>query len=293
MFKRLALALAALMLLATPAGAATRQIAFMTDFDTKDDAVAICKAVMDQIAPGVHVLDVTHTVEPYNVAEAARFIAGTSAYLPDDAVFVVVVDPGVGSTRKAIIAKSAKGQMFVLPDNGLLTLVQDRDSIIAAREITNPAWMIGAKLSSTFHGRDIFSPAAAHLAKGDDWTSAGPELDVKALVRLDLHDAKLTAKGIEAEAIGTDGPYGNLILNLPAETFAKLGYKLGDKVAVTLDGKLHTVPFVRTFSDVPVGADLLYVDSRGRLSLGLNQRNFAETYKLGQGAKAFIPLKAN
>jgi S-adenosylmethionine hydrolase len=170
------------------------------------------------------------------------------------------------------------GQFFVLPDNGLLTFIQDRDGIVEAREIANPAWMIGSGISSTFHGRDIFSPAGAHLARGDDWTTAGPALDVAKLVRLDLKNATVDATGLHGQVVGTDGPFGNLVLNVPAETFAQLGYKLGDRVPVTLDGKHFVVPFVKTFSDVPVGKELLYIDSRGRLSLGINQRNFAETY---------------
>lgn len=293
MKRRLLALVSALLLFAAPAMAAPlRVVGFMTDFDLKDDAVAICKAVMDQVAPGVRILDITHAVEPYNIAQAARFLAGTAPYLPADAVMVVVVDPGVGSARKAIIAKSRRGQFFVLPDNGLLTLVQDADGLVGAREITNPVWMIGAKRSSTFHGRDIFSPAAAHLARGDDWTQAGPIVDVAKLVRLDRKAATVDAAGARAEAIGTDGPYGNLILNLTAEQFAPLGYVLGDVVALDVDGKAHAVPFVRTFSDVPVGKELLYVDSRGRMSLGVNEANFAETFKVGEGAKVVIPRKA-
>ncbi|MGA0602761.1 SAM hydrolase/SAM-dependent halogenase family protein [Caulobacter sp. KR2-114] len=277
--------------LARAQGAPLKLIGFMTDFDTKDDAVAICKAVMDGVAPGVRIIDITHTVEPYNIAEAARFLAGTAPYFPKDAVFVVVVDPGVGSTRKAIIARSKVGQYFVVPDNGVLTLVADRDGIEAAHEITNVAWMIGEKRSSTFHGRDIFSPTAAHLARGDDWTTAGPALEVSQLVRLDLHSAALSDKGIEAEVIGLDGPYGNLVLNLPAETFAKLGYAIGDTVPVTLAGKAYAFPFEHTFSDVPEGKPLFYIDSRGRLSVAVNQGNFSEVYKVGEGAKLFIPRK--
>jgi S-adenosylmethionine hydrolase len=239
----------------------------------------------------VRIIDITHQVTPFDIAEGARFIAGSAPYFPKDAVFVGVVDPGVGSSRKAIIAKSKVGQFFVVPDNGLLTLVQDRDGIKAVREITNPDWMIGTKLSSTFHGRDIFSPAGAHLARGDDWTQAGPELDVSKLVRLDIHYATIDDKGMHAEVIGTDGPFGNLVLNVPADTFAKLGYTLGDTVPVMLDGKNYEFPFHKTFSDVPVGKPLFYIDSRGRLSLGINQRNFAETYKVGASAKLFIPKK--
>ncbi len=294
LFAFLALGLAVIAVgpsMAQPAGPPTRTIGFMTDFALTDDSVAICKAVMEGVAPGVHILDITHVVEPYNIAEAARYLAGAAPYFPKDAVFIVVVDPGVGSTRKAIIAKSASGQYFVLPDNGILTLVQDQSGIVGARQITNPAWMIGAKTSSTFHGRDIFSPTAAHLARGDDWNQAGPALDVAKLVRLDLKSATFTEQGVTAQVIGTDGPYGNLVLNLPSETFAKAGYGLGDLVPIVLDGKPYRIPFVKTFSDVPVGQPLLYIDSRGRLSLGLNQRNFAETYKVPDGATLSIPRK--
>jgi hypothetical protein len=267
-------------------------IGFMTDFDVKDDAVGICKAVMDGVAPGVRIIDITHQSEPYNIAMGARFLAGSAPYFPKDAVFVVVIDPTVGSKRKAIVARSRIGQIFVLPDNGLLTLVQDRDGIVEAHEITNPAWMIGTGISSTFHGRDIFSPAGAHAARGDDMAQAGPTLDVTKLVRLDLHNATIESDGLHGVVIGTDGPFGNLVLNVPAETFRQLGYTLGETVPVTLDGKTYAFPFVKTFSDVPVGKDLFYIDSRGRLSIGINQRNFSETYKVGEGASLLIPRKS-
>ena len=270
---------------------ATKVIGFMTDFDVKDDAVGICKAVMDGVAPGVHIIDITHQSQPFNIAMGARFLAGSAPYFPKDAVFVVVIDPTVGSTRKAIIAKSKVGQLFILPDNGLLTLVQDRDGIAEAHEITNPAWMIGSGISSTFHGRDIFSPAGAHAARGDDFAQAGPSLDLTKLVRIEIQNATVDAEGLHGQVIGTDGPFGNLVLNVPAETFAQLGYKLGDKVPVTLDGKRYVFPFVKTFSDVPVGKELFYIDSRGRLSLGIDQGNFSETYKVGEGAELTIPKK--
>jgi S-adenosylmethionine hydrolase len=274
-----------------PAHHDTKVIGFMTDFDVKDDAVGICKAVMDGVAPGVRIIDLTHQSEPFNIAMGARFLAGSAPYFPKDAVFVVVIDPTVGSKRKAIIAKSKVGQLFILPDNGLLTLVQDRDGIAEVHEITNPAWMIGSGISSTFHGRDIFSPAAAHAARGDDFTQAGPAIDPAKLVRLDLHNATVDATGLSGEVIGTDGPFGNLVLNVPAETFAQLGYSLGDQVSVKLAGKDYTMPFVKTFSDVPVGNDLFYIDSRGRLSIGINQGNFSDHYKIPKDAKLTIPHK--
>src|SRR5246500_3281664 len=141
---------------ATPARKPT--IVFMTDFGTANDAVAICRAVMFGIAPDVRITDITHQVTPFQIEEASRFLAGVTPYYPPGTVFLVVVDPGVGTSRKAVIVKSRKGQFFVLPDNGLITPVLDRDGLASAREITNQAWMIESPISSTFHGRDIFSP---------------------------------------------------------------------------------------------------------------------------------------
>ena len=149
-------------------------IVFMTDFGTANDAVAICKAVMIGIAPDARIMDITHQVTPYQIAEASRLLSGVTPYYPAGTVFVIVVDPGVGTSRKAVIVKTKKGQYFVVPDNGLMTPIVDTDGLEGAREITNPAWMIGDKISSTFHGRDIFSPPGAHLAEGEDWTVGRP-----------------------------------------------------------------------------------------------------------------------
>ena len=246
-------------------------IVFMTDFGLIDDSVAICKAVMLRLDPSVRIMDITHQVTPYSILDGARFLAGTTPYYGPGTVFVVVIDPGVGSSRKAIVAKSRLGQYFVVPDNGLLTMVEDRDGILEAREITNPEWMIGSNLSSTFHGRDIFSPVGAHLARGDDWTQVGPV--APKLVRLDLKTAKMTAAGLSGEIIATDGPYGNLITNIEAGQFTELGYGFGDQVNFTIHGRPYTMRFVRTFSAVAKGEALLYIDSRGRLAIAINQGN--------------------
>ena len=274
------------------AGASTKPIptiVFMTDFGTVDDSVAICKGVMYSIAPEVRIVDLTHQVTPFSILDGARFLYGATAYYPAGTVFVVVIDPTVGSARKAVVVKSKRGQYFVLPDNGLMTLVQDRDGIESAREITNRDWMIGAALSSTFHGRDIFSPAGAHLARGDDWANVGPELDVSKLVRLDIVPAKLDESGLSGEVIATDGPFGNLVTNISGDDFLKLGYARGRTVHVTVGKNEMDIPFVRTFSDVPLKQPLLYIDSRGRLGLAVNQESFAATYGVKPPVTIFIP----
>jgi S-adenosylmethionine hydrolase len=264
-------------------------IVFMTDFGTANDAVAICRAVIYGIAPDARLTDITHQVTPFSIEEASRFLYGVTPYYPANTVFLIVVDPGVGTTRKAIIAKSKKGQYFVAPDNGVLTPTLDRDGFDSAREITNQNWMIQAAVSSTFHGRDIFSPAAAHLAAGWDYNLVGPALPE--LVRLTTKTAAVTEKGIEGDLIGLDDPFGSLITDISREDFQKLGYVVGDKAPVQINKKPVTLPYGRTFMDVPVGDSLLYIDSRGRVGIAVNQGNYAKKFNVEIPGTIFIPTK--
>ncbi|HXY26219.1 MAG TPA: SAM-dependent chlorinase/fluorinase [Candidatus Acidoferrum sp.] len=269
--------------------AARPTIVFMTDFGTANDAVAICKAVMLEIAPDARIMDITHQVMPFSIEEGSRFLEAVTPYYPAGTVFAVVVDPGVGTSRKAVIVKSKKGQYFVLPDNGLITPVIDRDGLDSAREITNPHWMIQAPVSSTFHGRDIFSPAAAHLAAGWDFTLVGPE--VPQLVRLNPKTPTIAENGITGDIIGLDDPFGSLITDVPGEEFKKLGYVLGDKLVVEINKKPVTLPFVKTFMDVPVGDTLLFIDSRDRVSIAVNQASYAKKFNVEPPGTVFIPRK--
>jgi S-adenosyl-L-methionine hydrolase (adenosine-forming) len=264
-------------------------IVFMTDFGTANDAVAICKAVIAGIAPDARITDITHQVTPFQIEEASRFLYGVTPYYPAGTVFLVVVDPGVGTSRKAIIVKTKKGQFFVLPDNGLVSAVVDRDGLAGAREITNQSWMIQAAVSSTFHGRDIFSPAAAHLAESWDYTIAGPE--VPQLVRLTPKTPSIEDKGVTGDVIGLDDPFGSLITDITREDFEKLGYALDDKIAVQINKKPVTLPYVKTFMNVAVGDSLLYIDSRGRVAIAVNQGNYSKKFAVEPPATIFIPKK--
>jgi S-adenosylmethionine hydrolase len=261
----------------------------MTDFGVANDAVAICKAVMLSIAPDVRIMDITHQVTPYSIEEGARFLAGVTPYYPAGTVFAVVVDPGVGTSRRAIIVKSKNDQLFVLPDNGLITPVIDRDGLDSAREITNQTWMIQAPVSSTFHGRDIFSPVAAHLAAGWDYRLVGPE--VSELVRLTPKVSTTTDKGINGDIIALDDPFGSLITDIPAAEFKNLGYSVGDKLQILVNNKAVTLPYMKTFMDVPVGEILLYIDSRGRVGIAINEGNFSKKFNIEPHSSIFIPRK--
>jgi hypothetical protein len=264
-------------------------IVFMTDFGTANDAVALCKAVMLSIAPDARIMDITHQVTPFQIEEGARNLEAVSPYYPAGTVFVAVIDPGVGTSRKAIIVKTKKGQYFVLPDNGLITPVIDRDGLDSAREITNQGWMIQAAISSTFHGRDIFSPAGAHLAAGWDFNLAGPV--VSELVRLSPKTSTTTDKGIDGDIIALDDPFGSLITDIPASEFKKLGYSLGDKFRIEINKKAVVLPYMKTFMDVPVGDVLLYIDSRGRVGIAINQGNYSKKFGVEPPGTISIPRK--
>jgi S-adenosyl-L-methionine hydrolase (adenosine-forming) len=278
-------------LLAQQSAAQPPTVVFMTDFGVVDDSVALCKGVMYGITPNLRIVDLTHQVNAFSIRDGALFLFGASPYFLAGTVFVAVVDPGVGSSRKAVVVKTKRGQFFVLPDNGLMTMVEDRDGIENIREITNPDWMVGAKISSTFHGRDIFSPVGAHLARGDDWTQVGPV--VKELVRLDLKPATVDDKGLTGEVVALDGPFGNLVTNISADDFMKLGYRRGDKLKVTIARREVEMPFVNTFSDVPLKQPLLFIDSRGRASFAVNQASFAAVYGIEPPQPVFIPRKSH
>ena len=265
-------------------------IVFMTDFGTANDAVAICKAVMLSVAPDARIMDITHQVTPFQIEEGARFLEAVSPYYPAGTVFVTVVDPGVGTSRKAVIVKSKKGQYFVLPDNGLISPVLDRDGLESAREITNPNWMIQSAISSTFHGRDIFSPAGAHLAAGWEFNLVGPE--VPQLVRLSPKTSITSDKGIAGNIIALDDPFGSLVTDIPGDEFKKLGYAFGDKIRLDINKKPVTLPFVKTFMDVPVGDSLLFIDSRDRVSIAVNQGSYSKKFNVEPPGAIFIPRKA-
>ena len=262
----------------------------MTDFGTVDDSVPICKGVMYSILPDVRIVDLSHQVTPFSILDGARFLYGASPYFPAGTVFVVVIDPGVGSTRKAVIIKSKRGQYFVLPDNGLITLVADRDGLESAREITNPSWMIG-KASHRHFTAATFFLRPARIRSRRRLERSRPSTRSEVLVHLDLAAPSVDDKGLHGEVIATDGPFGNLVTNVDAEQFLKLGYQRGDTVPLMLGDKKIDLKFVKTFSDVPLKTPLIYIDSRGRFALAVNQGSFAANYGIKPPMKFTVARK--
>jgi len=275
--------------LGEPAGGELPPVVFLTDFGTADDAVAICKGVMLGLAPRLRIVDLTHEVPPFSVRDGARLLVGPTPYYPAGTVFLAVVDPGVGGARRAIVARSRRSQYFVLPDNGLVTLVAARDGLEEVREIANPGWTRTGTVTPTFHGRDLFAPVAARIARGDDWRDVGPVVETP--VRLELAGVSLGADGLVGEVVALDGRFGNLLTNVEAADFNALGWAAGDRVGVRVGTRELTLPFVRTFAEVPEGAPLLYVDSRERIALAVNRGSFGKKYGVAVPTRIVIRRK--
>lgn len=250
---------------------------FLTDFGTQDGAVAVCKGVMLGIGPRLRVVDISHEIPPYDIATAGEVVEQALPYYPAGTVVVAVVDPGVGSTRKSIAILTKKGHLLVGPDNGLFTLVLEGEGIERAVELTNKKYLREGNASYTFHGRDIFSPAGAHLAAGVPIDSLGPPVTP---VRLDVRPARLREGAVVGEVRYIEDPYGNVVTNIPGALLDSAGLRVGDSVDVRFGARSLRVPWRRTFSDVPLGAPLAVMHERGLLSFSLNQADFARRYSV-------------
>ncbi len=235
-------------------------ISLTTDYGTFDGFVAACHGSIARIAPGVRVIDVTHHVPPADVARGAAVLAQTAPYLPAS-VHVAVVDPGVGTNRRGVVL-GTPGGVLVGPDNGVLIWAAEAlGGIESAHDLANQDWFLG-DVSRTFHGRDMFSPAAAHIALGAELSDAGPALDPAALIRLPEPVVTVGDGWIEAEVLTVDR-FGNVQLAAVGATLAGLGPDL--LVNGNLRGRRGA-----TFADVGRGDLLVFEDSAGQVALAIN-----------------------
>jgi S-adenosyl-L-methionine hydrolase (adenosine-forming) len=247
-------------------------ICFLTDFGLTDDFVGTCHGVMERIAPGTRVIDVTHGIPPQAVMQGAFVLASTLPYMPVG-VHLAVVDPGVGGVRRPLALQDAEGRLFVGPDNGLLLPAAERAGIVEARELANPAYALDS-ISRTFHGRDIFSPAAAHLALGVELSELGPPIDPDALVRLDLPEAVSHDGQIDTVALHIDS-FGNIALSLSLALLEEAGVLPGTKLELEIAGQRYYALASRTFTDARAGDVILFEDSYRNMSIAINRGNAA------------------
>lgn len=261
-------------------------ICFLTDFGLQDDFVGTCHGVIARISPETRVIDVTHGIPPTAVLQGALVLSSTLPYMPVG-VHLAVVDPGVGGPRRALALRDGESRLYVGPDNGLLLPAAERAGITDAHEIVNADYAL-SPVSRTFHGRDIFAPAAAHLARGLALEELGPPIDPAALVRLELPHAELRPNRISATALYVDA-FGNVQLNLTKEHLGEADVQPGKRVELELAGQRYFAIAARTFSDARTGDLILYEDSYGNVAVAMNGGNAAEML----GARAGQDVRIN
>jgi S-adenosylmethionine hydrolase len=259
----------------------THCVSLLTDYGLEDGFVAACHGVIASICPRARIIDITHLVPPGDVRRGAALMAQTVPYLPAG-VHVAVVDPGVGTSRRAI-AVAAGERVFVGPDNGVLSwAISEAD--VRAYELTDPELWLDPP-SATFHGRDIFSPVAAHLAAGRDIATVGGEIDPEGLVTLPPPARGVRDGTAEGEVLTVDR-FGNVQLSLTGTDLDKIGAVHGKTLTVTL-GQQHSVrmPYAETFGAVPPGELVAYVDAAARVAIAVNGGNAAQRLGLPPGAR--------
>jgi S-adenosylmethionine hydrolase len=262
-------------------------VTFLSDFGTSDDFAGICHGVINLICPEARVIHVTHGIQPQAIGQGARVLAGAIRYLPPG-VHLAVVDPGVGSERRAVALRAADGRHFVGPDNGLLIPAAEVcGGVVEAVGNTNPDIMLHP-VSQTFHGRDVFSPAAARLASGTPLAELGPAIDPADLVRRAAPDHHLEGTRVEAMVQYIDR-FGNMQLAVsPAELDGL--FRIGGVAEIDTGDDRYYARCADTFADVGPGEFVLYEDSVGLLSVALNQGNAAELTAVAAGGRVTVEL---
>jgi S-adenosylmethionine hydrolase len=264
-------------------------ITFLSDFGLQDDFVGTCHGVIKRIAPEADVIDITHGIERYQVLQGALVLASTLPYMPAG-VHLAVVDPGVGTDRKALALRSGDGRLFVGPDNGLLVPAADRlGGVVGVWELENPAYRL-QPVSRTFHGRDLFAPAAAHLAAGVEPDELGPALESAALVRLDVPVARIEPGFALAHVLIVDR-FGNVQLNLTTDDLTRVGIETGTRVEVEIGLQRFYACSASTFADVRGGDVVLYEDAYGNVAIAINGGNAAEMLTARPGDSVAITVR--
>lgn len=266
--------------------ATPRPITFLSDYGYEDEFAGVCRAVISQIVPGAPIIDLTHGIARQDVRQGAIALANALPSCPPG-VHLAVVDPGVGSDRRAVAVEAAEGRYLVGPDNGLLSRALDRlGGPLGAADLARSPFRL-EPVSATFHGRDLFAPVTAHLSLGARLAEAGEEIDPASLATLELPTPRLGDDEVVAHSIHTDG-YGNVTLNLDASMLADGPLRPGDALEVRApDGRFRAF-WASTFTDLPAGEVLLFEDSSGALALAVSGGDAASLMNLSPGGEVTL-----
>jgi S-adenosylmethionine hydrolase len=273
-------------------------LVLQSDFGLSDGAVSAMYGVARSVDSSIGIFDLTHDIPPYNIWEASYRLMQTIIYWPEGTIFVSIVDPGVGSDRKSLVVKTASNHFIVTPDNGTLTHIDYSIGITEARVIDeeiNRLPRSGA--SHTFHGRDIYAYTGARLAsKAISFNGVGPTYPLNSIIKLPLHQAKLS-DGIATGVIDIlDIRFGNVWTNISRELFQQLGIQYGDELLVTIENESRIVykqivSYGRSFADTGVGEPLVYINSIDNMAIAINQESFAKAFGIGTGSNWLISIQ--
>jgi S-adenosyl-L-methionine hydrolase (adenosine-forming) len=262
-------------------------VCFLTDFGLEDDFVGTCHGVIARVDPGVRVIDITHGIPPQAVLQGALVVRNTAPYMPRG-VLLAVVDPDVGGNRRAVAVRTRDGQLFVGPDNGLLMLAVDDLGVDAAHELVEARYRL-PEVSRTFHARDVFAPAAAHLASGVPIEELGPRLDPATLVRVEVPEPQLGRTQISATVLGVDR-FGNVATNVRRAHVDALGASNGDRLEIRLTLDRYYAVLADTFADEQPGELILYEDSYSLITLAISRGDAARLTGVAAGDELRIAV---
>ena len=265
-----------------------RPICFLSDFGLADDFVGTCKGVMVRIAPGVSIVDLAHDVPGFAVETGAEILQHATRYMPADTIYLAVVDPGVGTQRRALALRTESRALLVGPDNGLLVqAAESLGGISLAVELTDERYHVHP-VSNTFHGRDVFAPVAAHLAAGTELSDLGKAVERSTLKRLGPASTRVVgaSEGYVTRILSVDH-FGNARLSITQE---ESGLDYGDTLKVDVGDGEMSVRYVETFGSAKAGELVLVPDSHWRLSLAINKGSAAHALGLKVGGEVRLIL---
>jgi len=260
-------------------------ITLLSDFGLKDPYVAEMKAVILSIHPQARIVDITHEIEKFNTCLGAFVLASVTPYFPAGTIHVAVVDPGVGTKRRPIIVET-KRSYYVGPDNGLLMLAAQKEGVGHVYHANNPQYML-PKVSRTFHGRDIFAPVAAHLARGSPPSEFGPEIQDYVFPK--FAKPRVRKGELLGEVLHIDD-FGNIVSNISAEDLEKMGIREGCSLRVKLDGDTLTLKLCSAYGEVPAETALAIIGSGDFLEISINQGSASRTFKVKNGDPVCVSL---
>ncbi len=273
-------------------------LVLQTDFGTCDGAVSAMYGVAYSVDEELKVADLTHEIPQYDIWEASYRLIQTVAYWPEGTVFVSVVDPGVGSTRRSIAVETNTGQYVITPDNGTLTHIKKMIGIRSARVIDETVNRLpNSGESYTFHGRDVYVYTGARLAAGViDFAGVGPEVPVESVTELCTTAAVYDGEKVKGTIDVLDVRFGSLWTNISREIFLKLGLHHGQRVEIEIMNETRVLyknilTYAKSFADVSVGEPLVYVNSLDNMAVAINQGSFSRAYNIGTGANWRITIR--